>query len=99
LLAEMNYGGCVAACGLAAGFDLPTTVMSFILRSVSLRGVDSVWCPTSRRLAAWQRLTTDIPDAALAKINKFIRLDEVPHYTREILAGKIYGHLVVDVNA
>ena len=99
VLSEMNYGGCVASCGLAAGFDLPATVMPFILRGVSLRGVDSVWCPTPRRIAAWERLVTDIPDFALDKINKVIKLEEVPHYTREILAGKVHGHLVVDVNA
>lgn len=99
VLSEMNYGGCVAGCGLAAGFDLPTTVMPFILRGVSLRGVDSVWCPTPRRKAAWERLVTDIPDSALAKINKVIKLEEVPQYTKEILAGNVHGHLVVDVNA
>jgi acrylyl-CoA reductase (NADPH) len=99
VISEMKYGGCVAACGLAGGSDLPTTVMPFILRGVSLRGVDSVWCPNSRRIAAWERLVTDIPDNALEKINKVIRLDEVPHYAKEILAGKIIGHIIVDVNA
>lgn len=99
VLSEMNYGGCVAACGLAAGFDLPTTVMPFILRGVSLRGVDSVWCPTPRRKAAWERLVTDIPDSALDIINKVIKLEEVPEYAKVILAGRVYGHLVVDVNA
>lgn len=99
VLSEMNYGGCVASCGLAAGFDLPTTVMPFILRGVSLRGVDSVWCPIPRRKAAWERLVTDIPDLALAKINKVIKLEEVPQYTKDILAGKVQGHLIVDVNA
>jgi acrylyl-CoA reductase (NADPH) len=99
VLSEMNYGGCVASCGLAAGFDLPTTVMPFILRGVSLRGVDSVWCPNPRRIAAWDRLVTDMPDAALAKINRVIKLEEVPKYTKDILVGKVQGHLVVDVNA
>jgi acrylyl-CoA reductase (NADPH) len=99
VLSEMYYGGCVAACGLAAGFDLTTTVMPFILRGVSLRGVDSVWCPSPRRKAAWERLITDVPDFALDKINRVIKLDEVPHYTKEILQGKVRGHLVVDVNA
>ncbi|QGT99461.1 Acryloyl-CoA reductase AcuI/YhdH [Candidatus Syntrophocurvum alkaliphilum] len=99
VIAEMNYGGCVASCGLAAGFDLPSTVMPFILRGVSLRGVDSVWCPNSRRIEAWERLVTDIPDSALAKINKVIKLEEVPKYTKDILEGKVHGHLVVDVNA
>lgn len=98
VLSEMNYGGCVASCGLAGGPDLPTTVMPFILRGVSLRGVDSVWCPTPRRKAAWGRLVTDIPDSALAKINKVIKLEEVPQYTKDILDGKVQGHLVVDVN-
>lgn len=99
LLSEMKYGGCVAACGLAGGFDLPTTVMPFILRGVSLRGVDSVWCPIPRRIAAWDRLVTDIPDIALDKINKVISLHEVPRYAEDILAGNIVGHIVVDVNA
>jgi len=75
------------------------TVMPFILRGASLRGVDSVWCPTPRRKAAWERLITDISDAALAKINKVIKLEDVSHYAKDILAGKVYGHLVVDVNA
>ncbi|SDU40750.1 MDR family oxidoreductase [Desulfobacula phenolica] len=99
LLSEMKYGGCVAACGLAGGSDLPATVMPFILRGVSLRGVDSVWCPTPRRIAAWERLVTDISDAALASINKVIPLEDVPRYAKEILAGNITGHIVIDVNA
>lgn len=98
LLAEMYYGGCVASCGLAGGSDLITTVMPFILRGVSLRGVDSVWCPNPRRIVAWERLVTDIPDFALNKINRVIKLEEVPHYTKEILHGRVQGHLVVDVN-
>ncbi len=98
LLSEMKYGGCVAACGLAGGFDLPTTVMPFILRGVSLRGVDSVWCPTPRRIAAWERLVTDITDSALESINKVIPLEDVPRYAKEILAGNITGHIVIDVN-
>jgi acrylyl-CoA reductase (NADPH) len=55
----MHYGGCVAACGLAGGADLPTTVMPFILRNVSLRGVDSVMCPVQRRKEAWDRLVSE----------------------------------------
>jgi acrylyl-CoA reductase (NADPH) len=98
LLSEMKYGGCVAACGLAGGFDLHTTVMPFILRGVSLRGVDSVSCPTEKRIAAWKRLVTDIPDHALTTINKTIKLDEVPRYAKKILEGGITGHIVVDVN-
>ena len=99
LLAEMKYGGCVAACGLAGGHDLPATVMPFILRGVSLRGVDSGWCPAPRRIAAWERLLTDLPDTALERINKEIALEEVPRYARELLEGKITGHIIIDVNA
>lgn len=99
LLSEMKYGGCVAACGLAGGADLPGTVLPFILRGVSLRGVDSVWCPNPRRITAWERLVTDIPNRALDSINTLIRLDEVPRYAEKILAGDITGHIVVDVNA
>ncbi len=98
LLSEMKYGGCVAACGLAGGFDLTCTVMPFILRGVSLRGVDSVSCPTPRRIAAWDRLVTDISDEALNHINKVISLKDVPRYAAQILEGNITGHVVVDVN-
>ncbi|HHU7443347.1 TPA: oxidoreductase, partial [Escherichia coli] len=62
VLAQMNYGGCVAACGLAGGFTLPTTVMPFILRNVRLQGVDSVMTPPARRAQAWQRLVADLPE-------------------------------------
>lgn len=98
VISEMKYGGCVAACGLAGGPDLPLTVMPFILRGVSLRGVDSVWCPNPRRIAAWERLATDMPDEALDKINKVITLEDVPEYAKEILVGNVTGHIVVDVN-
>ncbi len=98
LLSQMKYGGCVAACGLAGGFDLPATVMPFILRGVSLRGVDSVSCPTQKRIAAWERLVTDISDETLDSINTTIPLEDVPRYAGEILAGNITGHIVVDVN-
>ncbi|XNM76770.1 zinc-binding dehydrogenase [Escherichia coli] len=63
VLARMNYGGCVAACGLAGGFTLPTTVMPFILRNVRLQGVDSVMTPPERRARAWQRLVADLPES------------------------------------
>ncbi len=63
----MNYGGCVAACGLAGGFALPTTVMPFILRNVRLQGVDSVMTPAARRAEAWQRLVRDLPESFYAQ--------------------------------
>ena len=65
----INYYGNIASCGLAGGHDLQTTVMPFILRNVSLRGVDSVMCPVERRKLAWQRLVTDLPATALATLN------------------------------
>ncbi len=98
VLSQMNYGGCVAACGLAGGFDLSTTVMPFILRGVSLRGVDSVWCPNERRIKAWDRLVTDFPDAALNHINNEICLEQVPEYAKKILKGEIVGHIIINVN-
>lgn len=67
VLAQMNYGGCVAACGLAGGFALPTTVMPFILRNVRLQGVDSVMTPPARRAEAWRRLVRDLPEFLRAK--------------------------------
>ena len=98
-IAQALYGGCVAACGLAAGADLPTTVMPFILRGVGLRGVDSVWCPRPRRIKAWDRLVTDIGRDALDRINRTVPLAEVPAQAAKILKGDITGHIVVDVNA
>ncbi len=98
VLAEMDYGGCVAACGLAGGFDLPTTVMPFILRDVSLRGVDSVMCPVERRKTAWERLVRDLPQNALGEIGQIVSLDEVPEYAQKIIAGQVRGRVIVDVN-
>lgn len=99
VLAETDYGGCVAACGLAGGADLPTTVMPFILRNVSLRGVDSVMCPVGRRKQAWQRLVTDLPETALGEIGHVAKLEELPQLAADIVAGKVRGRVIVDVNA
>ena len=99
VLAETNYGGCVAACGLAGGFDLPTTVMPFILRNVSLRGVDSVMCPVKRRKIAWQRLVTDLPAEALGEIGQVARLEELPELAERITTGGVRGRVIVDLNA
>jgi acrylyl-CoA reductase (NADPH) len=98
VLAEMNYGGAVAACGLAASFKLETTVMPFILRNVSLRGVDSVYCPIERRTDAWQRLAQELPDSACDEIGRVIGLEEVPRAAADIVAGKIRGRTLVDPN-
>jgi len=98
VLAEMDYGGCVAACGLAGGADLPTTVMPFILRNVSLRGVDSVMCPVQRRKAAWRRLVQDLPADALGEIGQTVSLEELPEMAERIIAGKVRGRVIVDLN-
>ncbi|ANG62068.1 acryloyl-CoA reductase [Marinobacterium aestuarii] len=98
VLAETHYGGTVAACGLAAGFSLPTTVMPFILRNVRLQGVDSVMCPLSRRQQAWQRLARELPAAALGEIGHSIGLDEVPDYAQRIVEGQVRGRVIVDMS-
>jgi acrylyl-CoA reductase (NADPH) len=98
VLAETHYGGCVAACGLAGGADLPTTVMPFILRNVSLRGVDSVMCPIQRREQAWQRLATDLPRAMLDDISQVATLDELPQLAEQITEGRVRGRIIVDPN-
>jgi len=97
VLSQMNYGGTVAACGLAQGMDLPSSVAPFILRGVKLIGVDSVMCPKPRRLQAWQRLATDLDLEKLDHLTTHITLDDVEKAARDILAGKIRGRLVVDM--
>lgn len=99
VLAEMDYGGSVAACGLAGGHDLPATVMPFILRGVSLRGVDSVMCPPARRQEAWNRLVRDLPLETLDEVMQVFPLTEIPSWAERILAGQVRGRAVVDVNA
>ena len=98
VLAEISYGGAVAACGLAASFKLNTTVMPFILRNVSLRGVDSVYCPIERRTTAWKRLASELPESAYSDIGRVIALDDVPRAAADILAGKVKGRTLVDPN-
>ncbi|MFK8069063.1 MAG: MDR family oxidoreductase [Gammaproteobacteria bacterium] len=98
VLAETNYGGAVAACGLAAGYKLPSTVMPFILRGVSLLGIDSVACPIERRIEAWKRLRTDIPTETLTQLVREISLDEVPEAAAAIIKGQIRGRTLIDVN-
>jgi acrylyl-CoA reductase (NADPH) len=99
VLAETRQDGAVAACGLAGGTDLPTTVMPFILRGVSLLGINSVVCPRERHLEAWRRLVADLPTATLADVTQVISLSDVPRYAETILAGQVRGRLVVDVGA
>jgi acrylyl-CoA reductase (NADPH) len=97
VIASLRYGGAVAACGLAAGLDLPTSVAPFILRNVSLLGVDSVQMPKPRRLLAWQRLARDLEIEKLAAITQTIPLSSVRKAADDILAGKIRGRLVVEI--
>jgi acrylyl-CoA reductase (NADPH) len=98
VLSQMNYGGVVAACGLAQGADLPTSVMPFILRGVKLVGVDSVMCPKPRREQAWARLARDLDMAKLDKLTQaHIKLDDVIAAGADIMSGKIRGRVVVDV--
>jgi acrylyl-CoA reductase (NADPH) len=98
VLAEIDYGGAVAACGLAGGADLPTTVMPFILRAVKLLGVDSVMCPLPRRKAAWERLARDLPSSALHNISQVTPLEQAPQLAQDIVAGKTRGRIVIDPN-
>ncbi len=98
VLAEMNYGGAVAACGLASSFKLNTSVMPFILRNVGLRGVDSVSCPLERRTRAWERLASDLPESAYTEISRTVGLDEVEAVSRDIMAGQVRGRVLVDPN-
>ncbi len=94
-LAQTRYGGVVAACGLAQGADLPTTVMPFILRGVTLAGIDSVMAPLAKRQLAWQRLAQDLDPALLETMIDEISLDQVIDKAHELMAGKVRGRVVV----
>ncbi|WP_279048722.1 MDR family oxidoreductase [Cedecea davisae] len=97
VLAQMNYGGCVAACGLAGGFALPTTVMPFILRNVRLQGVDSVMTPTARRAAAWERLVRDLPESFYQQATTEIGLEDAPKFADAIINNAAQGRTLVKV--
>ncbi|MDA9444874.1 NADPH:quinone dehydrogenase [Bradyrhizobium sp. CCBAU 51745] len=97
LLSMTKYGGAIAACGLAAGMDLPTSVAPFILRGVCLLGIDSVMCPIEPRKAAWQRLASDLDRTKLSEITTEISLDEVLEWGAKILAGQVRGRIVVKI--
>lgn len=96
--AQTRYGGAVAACGLAQGMDFPATVAPFILRGVSLLGIDSVMAPTERRLAAWERLSRDLDPGRLDAIARQIPLSEAIVAAGQLLDGQVRGRIVVDVN-
>ncbi|MBB4370937.1 acrylyl-CoA reductase (NADPH) [Bradyrhizobium sp. cir1] len=97
LLSMTKYGGAIAACGLAAGMDLPSSVAPFILRGVCLLGIDSVMCPIEPRKAAWQRLASDLDRTKLSEITHEISLDEVSELGAKILAGQVRGRIVVKI--
>jgi acrylyl-CoA reductase (NADPH) len=97
VLSMTKYRGAVAACGLAAGMDLPSSVAPFILRGVCLLGIDSVMCPIGLRKAAWTRLASDLDKAKLAEITHEIGLDQVIGAGAGILAGQVRGRIVVKI--
>ncbi|MGD9924210.1 MAG: zinc-binding dehydrogenase, partial [Pseudorhodoplanes sp.] len=97
VLSMTRYGGAVAACGLAGGMDLPASVAPFILRGVSLLGIDSVMCPLERRVAAWKRLGTDLDRQKLAAMTAEIPLDRVIETAPSILGGGVRGRIVVNI--
>jgi acrylyl-CoA reductase (NADPH) len=92
-----RYGGAIAACGLAGGMDLPTSVAPFILRGVSLVGIDSVMCPQPIRRQAWARLATDLDRQKMAQMAEEIALSGVIEAGRRILEGQVRGRLVVRI--
>jgi acrylyl-CoA reductase (NADPH) len=97
VLSMINYGGAVAACGLAQGMDLPTSVAPFILRGVTLAGVDSVMAPKARRIEAWNRLARDLDKARLAAMTVKRPAAEVVALAPDILAGKVRGRVVLEL--
>ncbi|URF03789.1 MDR family oxidoreductase [Cupriavidus campinensis] len=97
--AQVRYGGVVTACGLAQGMDFPASVAPFILRGVTLAGIDSVMAPLSLRETAWKRLAQDLAPDRLQAITREIRLGEAIDAASQIMAGGMRGRVVVDVNA
>ena len=95
--AQTRYGGVVAACGLAQGADFPATVMPFILRGVTLAGIDSVMAPLPRRQQAWNRLAADLDPAKLETLTEEISLAEAPARAADLMAGQVRGRLVVKI--
>jgi acrylyl-CoA reductase (NADPH) len=97
LLSRTRYGGAIAACGLAQGLDLPASVAPFIMRGVSLLGIDSVMFPRPRRLTAWQRLARDLDLVKLNTMTTMIDLASVPDTAEALLEGKVRGRVVVTI--
>ena len=97
LLSMTKYGGAIAACGLAAGMDLPSSVAPFILRGVCLLGIDSVMCPLALRKVTWNRLASDLDRSKLIEITHEIDLDQVIPQAPQIIAGQVRGRVVVKI--
>ncbi|MEE2945869.1 MAG: MDR family oxidoreductase [Pseudomonadota bacterium] len=98
LLAGIKYRGIVAACGLAGGMDLPSSVAPFILRGVTLAGIDSVMCPKPERVAAWERLAQDLDMGKLADMETEVAFDQVIDAAPQFLDGKVRGRVIVPIN-
>lgn len=99
MLPQMKYGGAIAACGLAGGTGLNATILPFLLRGVSLLGIDSVMCSFNRRKEAWDRLASELPLDALDALTESVSLEDLPGLADKILAGQIRGRVVVDLSA
>ncbi len=98
VIAQTKYGGAVSACGLAQGMDLPSTVLPFILRGVSLIGIDSVMAPMSKRERAWDRLSKDLDMDKLAQMVIETNLEDVQNFAQLILDGQVRGRVVVNIS-
>lgn len=98
ILTQLQYRGGVAACGLAGGSDLPATVIPFLLRGVSLLGIDSVMCPREERTEAWRRLAAEMPPECVERMTRTVPLSAVPELAPQILRGELRGRTVVEIN-
>jgi len=99
VLATLKYWSCCASVGLAASNELHTTVLPFLMRGITLQGIDSATCPFERRVTAWERLTNELPMDKLDALTSEITLSELPEVGKKILKGQTQGRIVVDVNS
>jgi acrylyl-CoA reductase (NADPH) len=97
-ISQTKYAGVVAACGLAQGMDLPSSVAPFILRGVTLAGIDSVMAPKEKRLTAWARLASDLSPQALDALTVTRPIADVTALAPQILAGKVRGRIVLEID-
>ena len=99
ILPQIKYGGAVAACGLAGGAELNTTVIPFLLRGIKVLGIDSVMCPSEKRKTAWERIASNLSVESLDALTEVMTLEDLPELAGKILKGETKGRVVVDVNA